>query len=342
MSFARWVSAWIPRGRAKTLPELCTAAGRHRYSTDVEQAPLGNGLWSHYALMGWVEAFAELGVIVASREQLLAAGASGRLLSTAVKGGYLVRARRDHYVLPGTSANLIRAVRIGGRLACVSALEQANVFALDASWPHVSLDPDASRLRSPNNRFVALHDQNRDGAELHWSPLFDPDRATAHSVGLPDALAQSLRCQEPRFALASLDNALHHGLVTAGDISEVFAHSPQRLQYLKPLVNRRVEAGQETVLGWIIREAGLRYEVQVTFPGIGRVDTLVEGCLVVEADSRLAHDGWSLHVVDRNRDVDLARLGLMSLRPVYQRIMFTPHDVRDAILQLVNVHHRVR
>ena len=92
-----------------------------------------------------------------------------------------------------------------------------------------------------------------------------------------------------------------------------------------------------------MQAAGLHCELQVTVPGVGRVDMIVEGILVLEADSRLAHDGWELHVRDRDRDIDLARQGYMSLRPVYNRTMHYPNDVRDAALNLLAAwnHNRV-
>lgn len=284
--------------------------------------------------MTWNEAFEEIGQVIAHRHELLAAGASVRSLTSAVRSGYLIRVRRDHYALPGTCVDIVRAVRVGGQIACVSALRAGGVFAVDPRFPHVHLRQNASRLRSPRDRFLPLSRTNRDGVELHWRGLAEPETGR-HSVGIVDALIQSLWCQHPWHSLASLDNALHEGLIDDGDITGIFRNGPVTLAPLRGYVDRRKESGQESVLGSILREAKLDAEPQVPIPGVGRVDFVVAGCLVVEADSRLAHDGWELHVRDRNRDLDLARQGYMSLRPVYNRIMFTPDDVRDAILGLL-------
>ena len=178
--------------------------------------------------------------------------------------------------------------------------------------------------------------------ELHWRTLFEPEAATVHSVGVLDALAQLIQCDQPQFAVASIDNALHQGALTSVKLEQLFDRLPQRLCELRDLVDGRAESGQESVLRLIIREAGLQFEPQVEITGVGRVDFVVEGCLVVEADSRKAHEGWDLHVRDRNRDLDLARIGYMSLRPVYQRIMFTPRDVREEILNLLAVNRNFR
>jgi hypothetical protein len=285
--------------------------------------------------MGWAEAFESVGLVIASRSELVSCGARPRGLTAAVRNKHLTRVRRDHYALPGTAEDIVQAVRVGGRIACISALAHAGIFAFDASFPHIHLRKAASRSRSPRNRFVPLTVDNRDGVELHWVPLAEPERANEFSVGLRDALIQAVRCQHSWMSVASLDNALHLGLVDRGDIRFIFQQLGAKYSHLEKRLNGRSESGQESVLRMILDELGLDYEIQVTFPGIGRVDFLVENRLVIEADSRLAHEGWELHVRDRDRDIELARRHLMSIRPAYRRTMFAPNDVRDAILGLL-------
>ena len=280
-------------------------------------------------------------VRVASRELLLAHGARGSSLTAAVRAKQLVRARRDHYVLPTESPRLIEAIRIGGRMACVTALEDVGLFAVTDQHSHLHLDHTMSRLRSPQSRFTALNERNRIGAKLHWSPLFDDVRSTEYSTSIPDALAQVLRCQSEWLALASIDNALHKGAISGGDLKMIFANVPDRYHHLLESVDGRAEAGQETVLRMIIRSAGLQCEPQVEIARVGRVDLLVEGCLVVEADSRLAHDGWEKPVDDRRRDLQLAALGYMSLRPAYQHTMHQPQLVLSAIKGLLDQRQRL-
>lgn len=292
--------------------------------------------------MGWVEVFTALDARVVSRADLIAAGATPRSLATAVRGGYLVRPRRDHYVLPETPRSIVQATRIGGRVGCLSALEGAGIFAIDKAFTHAHVEPGTSRTRHPNDRRRPLTFGDRDGVVVHWTRLLDSDDGSEWSVGVRDALAQVLQCQLSAHAIASIDNALFLGLVTEQGLGEVFAHAPDRFQPLRGLVDGRAEAGQETVLRLMLHSAGLQYEIQVYLPGVGRVDFIVEGCLVLEADSRLAHHGWELHVRDRDRDIDAARLGYMSLRPAYQRTMFAIDDVKEAVLHLLAVNSNFR
>jgi hypothetical protein len=286
--------------------------------------------------MTWTEVFADNDRTILRRHHLVEAGATSKSLTAAVANGFLVRVMRDHYALPDTQSAVLKAVRVGGRLCCVSAIAKLGIFAFDTSKPHIHLKREASRSRSPHSRFVALAAENRSEVILHWSPLVDEHDGNEFCVGIIDSLVQAVRCQQPAHAVATLDNALFLGRISEADLALVFRRLPLRLRYLHELVDGRAEAGQETVLRLLLRSAGLSYELQVVVDGVGRVDILVEGVLVLEADSRLAHDGWEKHVVDRWRDVQLARRHYMSLRPAYQHTMFHPEQVLEAVLALLD------
>ncbi|MET4703171.1 hypothetical protein [Frigoribacterium sp. UYMn621] len=293
--------------------------------------------------MTWSEVFEQLNLMVADRRTLLAYGATGAGLTSAVRGGYLVRPRRDHYVLQGTPIPVVQAVRVGGRLGCVSALHLLGAFAMDSGTPHIHLLRSASRLRSPHSRWINLADSERDDSVLHWWPLLDSTDVSEHAVGVREAVAQVVRCQEPWHAIATLDSVLHQGLLSLDELSALFRQVPERCVMLLGQLDGRAEAGQESILRLLMRQLGLHCEIQVEVTGVGRVDMIVEGILILEADSRLAHDGWEMHVRDRNRDIDSARQGYMSLRPAYQRTMFDPTAVQEAVLALLAAwnHHRV-
>ncbi|MBX0299816.1 endonuclease domain-containing protein [Cryobacterium sp. 1639] len=271
------------------------------------------------------------------RMDLRRSGMSGGAITAAVRNGDIIRVRRDHYARPTLDQHTLEAVRVGGRLACVSAAAELGLFVFDDSHTHLHLDREASRLRSPHTRFRPLAELPRDGVQLHWWPLIDESEGTEFCVGVRDALVQIIRCQEPRFALAALDLALHERRIRHHDLAEIFARVPAAHQSLRPRINARSEAGQETVLREVILNAGLQCEIQVVIDGVGRVDTLVEGCVVVEADSQGFHKEWEQHVRDRSRDLLLAERGYVSLRVLYQHIMFEPETVVAAIRHLVEI-----
>ncbi|MFC5931204.1 type IV toxin-antitoxin system AbiEi family antitoxin domain-containing protein [Cryobacterium melibiosiphilum] len=272
---------------------------------------------------------------IVSRLDLRSSGLSPQGITAAVKSGELLRVRRDHYALPDTDRHTLEAVRIGGREACVSAAREIGFFAFDTQFTHVHLDRQASRLRSPGNRNVPLVLAPRGGVELHWRPLIDLTDGTEFCVGARDALAQIIQCQEPRFALAALDTALHERKIQPTDLSEIFASVPARHHELRARIDARVDAGQESVLRDLFCRAGLRCDIQVTIGGIGRVDLLVEGCVVVEADSYAYHRSWPEQVRDHKRNRLLAERRYLTLRVPYEDIMFHPEAVLAAIRELV-------
>lgn len=269
-----------------------------------------------------------------SRADLLARGYSPRGITAAVRAGSLVRIRRDRYARPGVDDPTRVATRVGGRLACVSALRDLGVFALEPVAPHIHLPHNHSRARSPRSRRVRLTEWNRDGVVLHWRPL---SRAPEpHRVSIIDALRQVLLCQPPEFAIASIDSALSLALVGPAQLDAVFAGMPLAQLSLRSRLNGRSESGQESVLRCAFEDAGLAFEIQVKIAGVGRVDFVVEGVLVVEADSRLAHAKWSQQVRDRDRDLELARRGIPTLRTHYTVIMTDPQSIVDAVLAMLS------
>jgi hypothetical protein len=289
--------------------------------------------------MTWADAFRQLNRTVASRAELVVLGATSGGLASAVRTGQLLRLRRDHYSLPGVSNDIARAVRVGGRLGCVSALADAGVFVFDSPFPHICMPPLASRSRSPNNRFVPLSAANRDGAELHWVELFHAGGSEV-AVDVRDALLQSLRCQTGWQSIASFDSALFQGLVSRAEVEQIFDLAPSRFRALAARLDGRAESGSESKLRLLIEDAGLSFEIQVKVPGVGRVDMIVEGCLVVEADSRIGHAGWERQRNDRARDLRLAQRNLMSLRPTSEHIFYSPMEVLNAITGALRVNRR--
>ncbi|SFN34120.1 Very-short-patch-repair endonuclease [Mycetocola miduiensis] len=286
--------------------------------------------------------FSQNGILIASRDELLAGGARGRTLTRDVRSGRLVRVYRDHYALAGTPEHILRAVRVGGRLACVSALADREVFVFRHHPGHVHVERGSSRLRSPSDSRAPLpkgdglsKGDGREGIELHWRPLLRPGDASAHAVSPTDAVAQAIRCQPPRMAVATLDSALNRRIIGPDDVRLIFDALPHRFEPIRSLSDGRAEAGSETILRLLVRAAGLEFDIQVFIDGVGRVDMLIEGCLVVEADSRAYHSATDRYITDRTRDTTLAMLGYLSLRLLYEDIMFRPERVVAAILGLL-------
>jgi very-short-patch-repair endonuclease len=285
-------------------------------------------------------ALSAVGEPVATRSQLLAAGATPRDLTSAVRGRRLLRVREGYYALPDADPMLLQAVRIGGRLGCVSALQRHGVWTPPHSFPHVAVNPNASRLRSPRDRFRALETQNRDGCEVHWAAAPDTDDASVHTCGIVNALAQAVRCQPAEFAIAALDSALYQRLVSAGQIAAMFATLPKRFTPLRSLIEPKCMSGIETIIRLSLIDLNVPFEVQVRFDGVGVVDFVVAGCVIVEVDGREYHEGEVPTARDYARDAELAARGYTVVRLNYRQVMFERGLAIAAIVGALRSHRR--
>lgn len=89
------------------------------------------------------------------------------------------------------------------------------------------------------------------------------------------------------------------------------------------MADARAESPLESLARLELVEGGLAVQPQVHIRGVGRVDMVVEGKLVVETDGREFHDTDDAFARDRKRDRALHGMGLVVLR-------FTRTDVVSA------------
>ena len=244
-------------------------------------------------------------------------------IAAAVSEGALLRVRRGRFLPGGAPHRLVEAARLGARLDCISLLSKHGVFVQEHGNLHVQVSPGRSRLpRCP------------DAVVRHWrTTAADPDDA---EVPVVEALVRALRCQSPRAAIATLDSAWQLGLVSESDINAVFAQAPRRYRRLRPLLDRRAESGVETLVRLMLRGLGHHASLQVRIDGVGRVDLLVDGWLIIECDSEEHHSSWADQKRDRRRDQAAAVRGYATYRPIAEDILWHSDEVRAAIVGLLS------
>lgn len=262
-----------------------------------------------------------------TRAELIEAGSCARDITAAVRSGSLRRLRRDRYALASIDDDVAEAVRIGGQLSCLSLLRSIGAFVLSNSHLHVHVEAGTSRIRAPKNETTTLH----------WNSSLDDVVIAQHAASLLDAVRQAICCQEPRAALATLDSVLHHGLLKKEHLEMVFRTLPKRYLVLLSLVDASAASGPETFMRLILRGLGLRYETQVHLPGVGYVDFLVEGWLIIECDSKQWHEGWEKQIEDRHRDMAAAKLGYVTIRPLATEVLHDSAGVRESVATVVAV-----
>ena len=81
----------------------------------------------------------------------------------------------------------------------------------------------------------------------------------------------------------------------------------------------------------MLRAKGAHIDVQVKLRGVGRVDFVVDGWLIIECDSKAHHEGWKEQRRDRRRDLAAAALGYTTIRPIAEDILYRPDEISAEI-----------
>lgn len=226
-----------------------------------------------------------------------------RQLRRYLASGAIVRLRRDAYASPALPIDVQRAVTLGGSVACVSALAHVGGWLPPHAGVHVAVARNASRL--------ARHRRLLGGARIHWTA-----RAGRESVQEPeDAVAQVIRCQPRAVAIAVLDSVVRLGAVDRDVVRKLIDRAPRRCTLTWGDLDPRAESGIESLVRVALRDAGLTVEPQVVVAGVGRVDFLVEGRVIVEVDGREWHRGEQER--DYRRDLEALSSGFPVVRVDY-------------------------
>jgi very-short-patch-repair endonuclease len=265
-----------------------------------------------------------------TRPQLLEAGWSDGRIRRAVRDGRLVRIRPGHFADGAIEDSTRRALRLGGRLACVSELRRRGIWVLDSDIVHVHLPSNAARLR-----------RDPSGGRRHWRPLRVPERSSSAHVGLIDALIQAWGCLDDPGWIASVDSALHLGMLRPAELEVIASALPRRAGISLALTDSASESGLETIMRVLAVRLGFRVRSQVVVPGIGRIDMIVEDWIVVETDGAAFHD-LPVAAHDRRRDALLAATDRTVLRPGYSLVVHDRTTVARQLIGAVESHRRIQ
>jgi very-short-patch-repair endonuclease len=264
-------------------------------------------------------------------DALRAQGWTKRQIAVAVASDQLVRLRIGAFASPLLPADVLDAGRMLGRLTGASELRRLGVFVLSVERVDINVQPSASRLP----HLARAH-------RVHRRVLMREPHPDALVVEPIDAVYDAVLVQPPRAAIATIDSALHLGVIRSDDLDELFAALPRRYRRLRRLLDSRAESGPETLLRLILRALGRAYDCQVVIPGVGRVDFLVDGWLIVECDSEAHHASWAAQKSDRRRDLAAAQLGLVTIRVIAEDILWHSDEVRAALAGLLAARHLSR
>ncbi len=222
------------------------------------------------------------------RRDLLPLGFSDANLRSALARGAIFRVRHGWYSIPGVDDRAARAVRVGGRLTGLSALETYGIRVPRGRPLSVAVPSNANRLRSPADRRARLRPRE---ASIVW--VDGGSGPSSWRVPLADALLAVLVHESRLVAVACCSAALQKRLIRPRALERVFDRAPQRCRTWMPLVSELDESHGETEFRIRYRESGRECEQQITIESIGRFDFRVSAHVYVEIDGGQHDPDWT-------------------------------------------------
>jgi hypothetical protein len=273
-------------------------------------------------------------------------GLSGDRLERAARSGEVARVRQGIYALRSAPTDVVRAARVGGRLAGPSATRAHGLWMPSHQPLTVEVSGARSRVAHPDIPGRPL-DATADVRVLWTRERRDQSQAFG-VVPIEDCLVQCTRMLRPSWAVAVLDSALRTTPLSEFDLAELAARLPRRLQWIIGCVDARAGSGTESVLRAELRRVGIAAAIQVPIPfsPLERFDLVLGDRLVIECDSAGFHGAASDRERDLRRDALAAGLGFVVLRFGYPQIMSDIDGVLAAILRYIglglHLSHRQR
>ena len=259
----------------------------------------------------------------ASWRQLRAAGVGWWAVFVALQTGTVLRLRRGAYALPSADPALRAAVQLGGVLACTSAAISLGLPVLVARGIHVVVP------RGWSHASLA-------GVRVHRRDL-DPDEWSGVATSLLRTVLDCARELPIREALVVCDAALRAGLDqvclrTAAALAR--GNGAAAIRVVVALADGRAESPIESCLRLVAGRLGTVVP-QVWIDGVGRVDLVVDGWLVIEADGFEHHSDRASYREDRRRGNALTMLGYTVLRFSYEDIVHHEDVVAEVIARVL-------
>jgi very-short-patch-repair endonuclease len=254
------------------------------------------------------------------RRDVLAAGATDTELRRAVRSGQVLRLDRGLLAVAEADAELVAAGRARGLITCVSAAPTYGLWQLrPPARPHYWQSNGRSAVRCISHR----------------TGLTQPPRHRTLAA-LPDVLLHALLCLPELESLVMVECAYNRGDI---DPPYLLRHldGPRcgKARNVVSKVDRGADSLLETLARVLFRDAGILTETQVWIDGIGRVDFLLEGFLIVEIDGLAFHLEARQFKKDRRRDNSAILQGLPVLRFFYDDVVHSPEAVLAQVREVL-------
>ncbi|MFB9716475.1 endonuclease domain-containing protein [Arthrobacter methylotrophus] len=253
---------------------------------------------------------------VARRPVLARFGISDAQLRKAVLGGVRQPARGIYALASAPDAD-VELVRNRQSRTCVSAAPFHGLWAIDHSGP-----PHVHQLRS--------HGRN----EVHHGGLVLPSHPHRPVVSLADVLIHALRCLPWQESLVMVECAVGRGDMTVPFLLERLPGKRNgKAREVLQWVDRGADSLLETLARTHFRRAGIHVQPQFYIDGVGYMDLLLDGWLLVELDGR-HHAEWKQVKKDHRRNNLSVIQGYTVLRYYYSDVV---HDSEAMVAEVLAV-----
>lgn len=260
-----------------------------------------------------MEAFCRAQHGLLSRSAWEANGFTRSQLRAAERRGVLLHRVPGYYGLPDCPNELTLAASLGSSLTCVSAAAILGWWLLE-SPEHVHVRADRS-IRHPG---ICLHRGRRTKGRLVAAPL--------------EIVRDAFRCLPPLQALVIAESAVARNAVSVRTLQQALGRKLDwQAQGLLAGMSRPKASPLEVCARYHLLAAGLVVQEEVLVPGVGRVDFVVAGRLIVEIDGFEFHSNRTHYRQDRNRWNTATAKGYHTLRITAELVLGNP----ELFVQLV-------
>lgn len=255
---------------------------------------------------------------VARTQTILRAGFSERDIRNAAASGEVRRLRHGVLALPGAPSDLVDAVLGNGLVTCASGAAHRGLWL----------------LHQPNKVHLLCRHGGPRNAVVHRTSLVP--RGTAEPVAsMTDILIHGLRCLAEIEAAVMVESAIRQGVTTLPYLHQRLPGNRNgAARKVLDLVDGTADSAIEVVARLLFRAEGIYTETQVDLPGIGFVDFLLEGFLIVEIDGR-SHLEPRQVKKDRSRNNASTLSGYAVLRYGYADVVYNPEKVVAEVWQVL-------
>jgi very-short-patch-repair endonuclease len=250
---------------------------------------------------------------IVTRQMLRDAGATDHQIRRWLKAGALIALGRSMLAMPQASPDLVRAVSLGGRLACISAAKYRGIWTMEDGCFHVA-------LRANHSHFTD------DGAvpppRVHWdSRPLDPLSSLPALESIRAMLAHVAACQPLDLAVAVFDSTVRKGMISLEELQQLASVRRGRFARVVSFASTQADSGLESATRVRLALAGIQCRDQVKIDG-HRVDLLIGDRLIIQLDGKQHLKDPVELARDRAQDRRLKLMGYTVLRYGYAEVFF--------------------